>query len=123
MWARARDFLLYCSIAVLLVATLVVYGLHQVKAGQTSGLPVKWLGFALMTAFVFGNAIRYSKPFWRWPRLWGLLLLFSLLHFGLGLLIIPKLTRIGLIHFAVATPIEYFVLTACLRRFLNRKED
>jgi hypothetical protein len=48
--------------------------------------------------------------------------LFLIFHFGLGLLIVPKLTNVGLIHFAIATPIEYFALTACFRRLLHREQ-
>ncbi|MHB8755890.1 MAG: hypothetical protein ACYC92_13190, partial [Candidatus Acidiferrales bacterium] len=77
--------------------------------------------FAIFTALVFGNAIRYAKPFWGLPRFWGLLTLFAVFHFGVGFAVLSSVTTIGLIDFAVVTPIEYLALAAYLSHFLNRK--
>jgi hypothetical protein len=118
---RIRDLLLYCLIGILLVAVGGVYAVHQGRLGQTSGLPLKWLGFGIMTALVFGNAIRHSEPFWRSRRFWGLLAVFSILHFGFGFVVLLRLRQVGLIEFLVATLIENALLNACLGRFLNRK--
>ncbi|SRR6266513_385432 len=120
-WGRVGDFLHYIAISVSLVVFLILYGIHQADTKQPPGLPLKWLGFGIMTVFVFGNAIRYSKPFWRWPKFWGVLALFSIIHFGLGFFVVLRLTNVSLIHFAIATPIEYFALTTCLGRFLNKE--
>ena len=74
---RLRDFLLYCVIGILVAALAVFYGVHQAKTNQTPGFSVKWLGFAILTAIIFGNAIRYTKPFWGLRRFWGLLAAFA----------------------------------------------
>lgn len=119
---KLRDFLLYCVIGVSIVGILGVYGFHEGKLGHTSGLPVKWLGFAILTAFIFGNAIRYTKPFWGLPRFWGLLALFAVFHFGVGLAVLSRVTTVGLVDFLIVTPIEYFALDVYLSHFLNRKQ-
>ncbi len=119
---RLRDLLLYCLIGILLVVVGGVYAVHQGRLGRTSGLPLKWLGFGIMSALVFGNAIRHSEPFWRSRRFWGPLVLFSILHFGLGFVVLLRLRQVGLIEFFFATLIENALLNAYLGRFLNQKD-
>jgi len=117
---RLKDFLLYLIIAVFLATSIILYGYYQAKRGQTSGLQAKWLGFGILTVFVFGNAIRYSKPLWGWRRFWTFLMLFSILHFGLGVSVLLRLSHIPLIYFALITPVEYFALSTCLDFFVMR---
>jgi hypothetical protein len=117
---KTRDCLLYGVIAVSLATLIVLYGYYQARSGHTTGLQVKWLGFAILTAFVFGNAIRYSKPFWGSRKFWAFLALFSVVHLGLGVPVLLRLTNIPLLYFALITPIEYFILTTCRDRFVVR---
>ena len=115
-----KDVLLYIAIAVSLVTLLLLYAIHQGRARQTSGLPLKWFGFAIMTALVFGNAIFRSNPAWDRSKFWKLLAVFSVLHFGLGFAILWHLHQVGLIDFFIVTFIEYAALNAYLGHFLNR---
>lgn len=101
------------------MAFIILYANYQLATKQDAGLPVKWIGFLIMTALVFGNAIRYSRPYRGSRKFWGLLALFLAIHFISGFLIVPKVTNVGLIHFAIATPVEYFALMGCLRWLLN----
>ncbi len=121
-WAKIRDFLLYCAIAVALVVLIILYGNHQIHAKEAPGLPVKWLGFSIMTGLVFLNAFRSQRDHWSQRRFWGLMTLFSVFHFGVGLTIVSRLGKVGLIGFALATLLEYFALSAYLDHFMRRKE-
>jgi hypothetical protein len=114
--------MIYCLIAIPIVAIIGLLGFHEGKLGHTSGLPIKWLGFGIMTAFVFGNTIRYSRYLWRVRKFWVLLGIFSLAHFVFGFLILSRISKIGLIHFAAITPIEYFGLAAYLTHFLSQEK-
>jgi hypothetical protein len=117
MRSRMKDFLLYCGIGVLVAATAILAGIHQARTGVRSEATAKWLGFVIMTALVFGNAVRYFRSSWSSPKFWGLLILFSVPHFILGFVVLSNVARLGLIQFAVVTPVEYFVLDTFLRRF------
>lgn len=119
---RAKDFIIYCLIAILIVTVIGLYGFYEGKLGHTSGLPVKWIGFGILTAFVFGNTIRYSGRLWRVPKFWVLLGVFSVAHFVFGFIILSRISKIGLIQFAAVTPIEYFGLAAYLTHFLGREK-
>jgi hypothetical protein len=119
---KVRDLLLCCMIGVLIAAAAILGGIYQARHAPSNGLPVKWLGFVIMTAFVFGNAIWYSKPFWRQPKFWGLLAIFSVFHFGLGFAILLRLGKVGLIAFFLATLVEYYILDIYLGWFLTPKE-
>jgi len=46
------------AIAVLIVTSVWMFAMHQARTGGSPNLPLKWLGFAGMTAIVFGYAIR-----------------------------------------------------------------
>jgi hypothetical protein len=119
---RVKDLLLYCGIGVAVAATAIVAGIYRARAGATSNLTVNWLGFAIMTALVFGNAIRNFKHLWAARKFWRLLILFVVAHVILGVLLLSRITNIGLIQFAVATPIEYFALMSFLKTFLKDEE-
>ena len=120
--SKIKDFLIYCLIGVLVAATAMLVGLYQARPGLSPESSIKWIGFAGMTMFAFGYVIRYFRRYWAQPKFWWLLTFCLVLHLALGFLIVPKLTDVRLIHFAIATPIEYFVLIACLGRLLNRGE-
>jgi len=120
-WKRAGDFLLYVAVGVSLAVFAVLYGVHQAKLGQSPGLPPKWLGFSIMTGLVFLNGIRAYRDSWGRRRYWALLATFLMLHLGVGFIVLSRLTqKVSLIHFAFATLIEYFALSAYLDHFLNR---
>jgi hypothetical protein len=120
---RMKDFILYLIIAISVVAVIGLYGFYQGKSGHTSGLPVKWLGFAIMTVFVFGNTIRYSGRLRSLRKFWVLLGIFSAVHLAFGFIILSRISKVGLIHFAALTPIEYFGLTAYLTHFLSQEKQ
>jgi hypothetical protein len=117
IWMWLRDLFLYCVIGVLVAGGAILLGDYRAKTMQSPDGSIKWFGFAIMTALVFGNAIRYSKQFWGSSRFWPALLLFSILHLVLGFLVVSRLTKVGMIQFAVVTPIEYFALVAYLGLF------
>lgn len=58
---RIKEWLLYVAIAVLIVVSVWMFALHQARTGGSPNLALKWLGFAGMTAIVFGYAIRASR--------------------------------------------------------------
>ena len=116
-----RDLLFYVAIALLLVGLLLLYALHQVSLGQTAGLPTKWVGYSIMTVLIFLNALRSHRSSWGEARFWILLAPFSALHFGVGIFVVSRLGKVGLIDFAVATLFEYFALSSYLNDFLPRK--
>src|SRR5437764_11648711 len=83
-WKRVRDWLLYVGIAVLIVAVIVLFAMHSVKAGGSPDLPLKWMAFVGVTAIMFGYAVRAWRRSWRQPRFWLLLIVFAVVHSGLG---------------------------------------
>jgi len=62
---KIRDVLLYCAIAIVVAAVAILIGAYRAKAGLPLGLPVKWLGFAIMTGLAFLNAFRSHSDYWR----------------------------------------------------------
>src|SRR5208282_3219340 len=85
---RIKDWLLYVAIAVLIVISVWMFAMHQARTGGSPNLPLKWLGFAGMTAIVFGNAIRACRRLWGKQRFWLFLGLFFAVHSGLGVLVL-----------------------------------
>src|SRR5712664_517629 len=82
---RLTDFLVYSAIALTLVLVALAFAIHQANTGGSPQLPLKWLGFLGMSLIVFGYAIFRHRPEWHRLKFWGLLLLFAVPHFGLGL--------------------------------------
>jgi hypothetical protein len=119
---KIRDILLYCAIAIAVAAIAILTGIYRAKAGLTLGLPVKWLGFSIMTGLVFLNAFRSHRDHWVQRRFWVLMTLFSIFHFSAGVGVVSRLGKVGLIDFALATLLEYFALSPYLDHFMRRKE-
>jgi hypothetical protein len=116
---RIRDLLLYAANGVLIVAALWAFAVHQAKTGGSPILPLKWLGFAGMTAIVFGYAIRESRRSWGRQRFWLLLGLFFAMHSGLGVFVLMRVPTVPLILYGMLTGVEYVVLAVYLDYFLR----
>jgi len=116
---RIKEWLLYMAFAVLIVISVWMFAMHQARTGGSPNLPLKWLGFAGMTAIVFGYAIRACRGSWGNQKFWVLLGLFFAVHSGLGVFVLLRVPTVALVLYAVLTGIEYVVLAACLGFFLD----
>jgi len=116
---RTKDWLLYVAIAVLIVVSIWMFAMHQARTGGSPNLPLKWLGFAGMTAIVFGYAIRASRQLWGKQRFWLFLGVFFAVHSGLGVFVLLRVSTVPLVVYAVLTAVEYAVLATYLGYFLN----
>ena len=92
---RVRDLLLYVVIAILVVAMIGVYAVHEAKPGGARSLPLKGLGFVGTSAIVFGYAIRACRPFWRMHKFWLLLTVFFIVHLSLGVLVLTRVATVA----------------------------
>jgi hypothetical protein len=119
---RIRDFLLYIGIGALLAVLAITLGVHQAKTGQKPEVLLKWVGFAVMTLLIFWWAVLAYRPFWTDTRFWRLLAVFAVIHAVLGVGLLLRTTMISLFPFVVMTPVEYFILSAYLSRFLIQKK-
>ena len=120
---RIKDWLLYIAIAVVIVISVWMFAMHQAEDGRLSELPLKWLGFAGMTAIVFGYAIRGCRQSWEKQKFWVLMGLFFAIHCGLGVFVLLRVPVMPLVFYAVLTGIEYIVLAAYLGFFLDGERE
>src|SRR3954466_14393541 len=116
---RTKDRLLYIAIAALIVVSVCMFALYQARRGGSPNLPLKWLGFAGMTAIVFGYALRACRRQRRKQRFWLFPCLFFGCHTALGVFVLFRLSTMPLVLYGAFTPIEYAFLTAYLGHFLN----
>jgi hypothetical protein len=114
---RTKDFLLYVAIAIAVVMVVVTFAFHQAKTGGSPDLPLKWMGFAGMTAIVFGYAIRDGRRKWHLPKFWLFLGLFFALHTILGIIVLLSVTKMPLVIFGALTGVEYLILAKYLDYF------
>lgn len=121
MQAKIKDFLIYVLIGIGIVAALMLYASYLVKTKESASSSSKWIWFLIMTALIFGNALRHSKPSWRFPRFWWGLTFFVVFHFVVGILVLTRLTTVPGIDFVAIGVAEYFALDAYLRFLLNKK--
>ena len=120
---RVRDLLLYVAIALSLVGLTFAYAVYLFKTGGSPELPLKWMGFAGMTAVVFGYAIKACRRLWGTLKFWALLGLFFAVHSGLGVLVLMNVPTVPLVFYALLTAPEYVVLARCLGFFLDPTPD
>ncbi len=117
---RIRDFLLYVVLGIALVAG--VASLAVFTSTDPDRL-FKWLGFAVMTALVFGDTIRVNRHLWRSLRFWLLLGAFFAVQCGLGILLLWTVTKVGAVLWALLIPLNYLALSTYLGFFLDSKRD
>jgi len=82
-------------------------------------MPLKWLGFAGMTAIVFGYAIRACRRLWGRPKFWVFLGLFFAVHSGLGVLLLMRVATAPWVLYGLLIGVEYLILAAYLGFFLD----
>ncbi len=116
---RIKDWLLYVAIAVLIVVSIWMFAMHQARSGGSPNLALKWLGFAGMTVIVFGYSIRACRRLWGKQRFWLFLGAFFVVHSGLGMFVLLRVSTVPLVLYAVLIAIEYAVLAAYLGYFLD----
>jgi hypothetical protein len=79
---RARDFLLYVSVSLVILAAIFAAAI----TGLSGDAFVKWLGLIAFTLLLFGYFIAESRSLWRRAQFWaisGICLLAHLLAFVL----------------------------------------
>ena len=116
--SRMIDLTLYVLIAVVVVASAGLYGVYQAKTGQKAGLPIKWVGFAVLTVIIFGYVLFDNRTFWHRPLFWGIVLVVLVVHLGLGLLL-RQFDTIPLLVLAMAASIELTGLQICMQSILR----
>lgn len=116
---RIKDWLSYLLIAFLVAISIWAFEMHQARNLRSPDLPLKWLGFAGMTAIVFGYAIRSCRPLWREQRFWTYLSIFFAVHAALGISVLSRVHHAPLGLYAVLTGLEYLVLARYLQVLLN----
>lgn len=115
---RIRDFVVYTLVGVGAVAAVAGVALFTAMRLDQA---FKWLGFAVMTAIVFGGAIHMNRRWWRIPRFWLLLSSFLAVQSALGAAILSAVTKVYTIVWAVLIPLDYFALGAYLAFCLDSR--
>ena len=121
--SAARDFLLYVVIGLAMVAATWLYAGYQARNRLEPGLPLNWLGFAAMTALVFGDAIRTTRRASRKGRFWLLLVAAFAIQVGIAALALWNAPRMSTMVWAVFIPLDAFALGAFLQCFLRSTPD
>ena len=116
---EVKDLALYALTGILIVIALWIFAVHQARTGGSPNLPVKWLGFAGMTAIVFGYTIRGYRRLWRKQSFWLLLGFVFAVHSTVGVFVLLRLQTVPLVLYAALTAIEYAAVAACLNALLQ----
>jgi hypothetical protein len=121
-FARFRDVVLYVAIAVVVYAAVVLSAfLYPKTPGYVAG---KWLGFAGVTALVFGETIRLNRRRWGEARFWVFLASFFGAQCGLGIAVLSMVTtQFSTLVWGFLFPLNYAVLSAYLAYFLESKRN
>jgi hypothetical protein len=92
----------------------MAFAFYQADTGRTPGLPLKWMGFAGMTAVVFGYAIRENPKLCGRSRFWLVLSGLFVAHAGLGFVVLLNLEVVPLLLLGPLTGLEFGTVAVCL---------
>jgi hypothetical protein len=120
---RLRDLLMYVGIAVGIYGSIVAFAAYQVRTNQSPGLPLKWLGFAAITALVFGDAIRVNRSSQRRARFWLLLGGLLSLQCAVGITLLLSVARVPTLVWLLFLPLDYVAVGTCLKRLLPQGDE
>jgi len=121
-WRRIYDWLAYAAIAVLIIGVVIAWALYQARTGGSTKLPLKWLGWIGMTAVIFTTAARAGRRTRPGRRFWDLLAIFFLIHTGVWLFILTKVSEVPLLLYALLGGPEYILLIYSLDFFFQADE-
>lgn len=116
---RGWDLLAYVGIALALIAVIAIVAVHDADAGISRELPLKWLGFAGLTAITFGYGVRDGIRKKAGARFWTVLAAYFVLRAGIWILILTQVEVVPLLVFALLGGPEYMLLLNVLDRFLR----
>jgi hypothetical protein len=111
---------LYALVGVGWVTAVVLLAVYS---GVEADPLVKWLGFAVVTALVFGDTVRANRRQWRNQRFWSLLGVFLAVQSAVGVLLLSAIGKVPPIYWGFFFPLDYGVLTACLAFFMDFRGD
>jgi O-antigen ligase len=115
-----RDLLLYILIGVGVFSALFLVAVFTEVEPEPF---IKWLGFAVVTALVFGDTVRANRRQWRNQRFWSLLGVFLAVQSAVGVLLLSAIGKVPPIYWGFFFPLDYGVLTACLAFFMDFRGD
>ena len=120
---RPRDVSLYIAVGALIAVLAITLGVYQAKMLGRPGDLLKWVGFSVMTLLVFSWAIREHRSATISSRFWKFLGVFVVIHVVLGVSLLLRTAVTSLFPFVIATPLEYFLLSAVLTRIRFSGKD
>jgi hypothetical protein len=101
-------------IAIVVFVSLGALAFYQADTGRAPGLPLKWMGFAAITAVVFGYAIRENPNLWGKSRFWFALSGLFVGHLALGFLVLLNLEDLPLLLLAPLIALESGAVAVCV---------
>jgi hypothetical protein len=116
---RVKDLLLYVMMAVVLYVAVWVFAGRVVAEGGSAEVPLKWIGFAAITAMVFGYTINVRRESWRSGRYWLLLTAFLTVHCCIGAAVLVRIDNVPLLLLALLGGVENHVLALYLALFMR----
>lgn len=105
---RVRDFAIYIGVGLTLGLATVWCGFHfEIHNTETLG---KWIGFAAITAILFGYVIRAHRRFLRTAGFWTVTSLLLAVHLVGFILVLRRTQHWHLLWFVFIYPLENFVI-------------
>jgi quinol-cytochrome oxidoreductase complex cytochrome b subunit len=117
---RLVDLTIYVAIALLFVAAVIGLGVYAARTHEETD-PGKWVGFVLVTAVVFADAVRIARGHHD-RRLWILIGIFFAAQCGLGVVVMTNVDRIPAVAWVVVLPLNYWAFEGFLRVSLRDRK-
>ena len=109
--SRFRDFALYVAIGLLVGLSLMWLAFHSDRSG---GEALKWPGFAVITAIVFGYTIQENRISWKRGSFWRTMSLLLFVHLCVFVTVLRRIDELRPAWWIVITPAEYVVIGTVL---------
>jgi hypothetical protein len=113
---RLIDLIAYVAIAVLFFVALAALAVHDARTHEDHD-PGKWIGLVLVTAIVFGDALRTARGHHD-RRLWVVIAIFFAAQCGLGVLVVANIDSIPAVAWVIILPLDYWALEGFVRLFV-----
>ena len=118
-----RNFLLYTGVGITVALAAILLGVHQARSGHRAEDSLKWVGFAVLTLLVFWWIAQEHRDLWTGKQFWRFFGAFAMIHAGVGISILVSVRVTSLLPFILATPLEMWLVSACLNRVLSQGSE
>jgi hypothetical protein len=116
---KVRDYLIYVTVGLALVAFALLYAVHSVKTGSNGQLPLRWIGLGGATFLTFWAALKPYRHYWSWPHVRWVVAALFVIHLVVFCFVLTHVEQWPIVWFVPTSLFEGAVIIVVIDRVIR----